>query len=164
VQPRMQQREFDMITLSKRNRNQQKDASAFKPQLTSLVDVMTILLVFLIKSFSAEGNLITPSSDLKLPDSRSKESVKLINSIKITKDNICTDDNIITSMAAVVKSDSLMIPELFRVLSMDRKYGGKSELMIESDRETPFEIVKKVMYTCSQAGKTDFTILVQHKE
>lgn len=153
-----------MITLSKRSRNEQKNASAFKPQLTSLVDVMTILLVFLIKSFSAEGNLITPSSDMKLPDSKSIEHVRLINNIKITKENICTDDHIITSMADVVKSDSLMIPELFRVLSIDKKYNGKSELMIESDRETSFEIVKKVMYTCSQAGKTDFTILVQRKE
>ncbi len=153
-----------MITLSKRSRSDQKSASTFKPQLTSLVDVMTILLVFLIKSFSAEGNLITPSSDLKLPDSRSTENVILINSIKITKDNICTDDHIITSMAAVIKSDSLMIPELFTALSIDKKYSGKSELMIESDRETPFEIVKKVMYTCSQAGKTDFTILVQRQE
>lgn len=153
-----------MITLSKRNRSDQKNPSTFKPQLTSLVDVMTILLVFLIKSFSAEGNLITPSSDLKLPDSKSTENIRLINSIKITKDNICTDDHIITSMAAVVKSDSLMIPELYRILSIEKKYSGKSELMIESDRETSFEIVKKVMYTCSQAGKTDFTILVQRKE
>jgi biopolymer transport protein ExbD len=153
-----------MITLSKRGRSELKNASAFKPQLTSLVDVMTILLVFLIKSFSAEGNLITTSSDLKLPDSRSIENIRLINSIKITRENICTDDRIITSMATVVKSDSLMIPELYRVLSIDKKYTGKSELMIESDRETPFEIVKKVMYTCSQAGKTDFTILVKRKE
>ncbi|HEX2956096.1 MAG TPA: biopolymer transporter ExbD [Chitinispirillaceae bacterium] len=152
-----------MITLSKMNRDE-KSASTFKPQLTSLVDVMTILLVFLIQSFSAEGNLITPSSDLKLPDSRSTENIRLINSIKITRESICTDDKIITSMDAVVKSDSLMIPELFRVLSMEMKYSGKSELMIESDRNTPFEIVKKVMYTCSQAGKTDFTILVQRKE
>lgn len=153
-----------MLTLSKRNKNDQKSGATFKPQLTSLVDVMTILLVFLIKSFSAEGNLVTPSSDLKLPDSRSTEQVRLINNIKITKENICTDDHIITSMATVVNSDSLMIPELYRVLSIDKKYSGKSELMIESDRETPFEIVKKVMYTCSQAGKTDFTILVQRQE
>jgi hypothetical protein len=39
----------------------------FRPQLTSLIDVMTILLVFLIKSFSVDGNLITPSDDLILP-------------------------------------------------------------------------------------------------
>jgi biopolymer transport protein ExbD len=153
-----------MITLSKRNVKNSGNASVFKPQLTSLVDVMTILLVFLIKSFSAEGNLITPASDLKLPDSRSQENVKLINSIKITRDDLCTEDKIIAKIKNIEKSDSMLISQLFSVLSNDKKYEGKNELMIESDRETPFEIIKKVMFTCSQAGKTDFTILVQREE
>lgn len=153
-----------MITVSKRNPGNGDRSSTFKPQLTSLVDVMTILLVFLIKSFSAEGNLITPSGDLKLPDSQSQECVRLINSIKITRGNLCTDEKVITEIETIEHSDSMMIPELYSVLSTDKKYSGKNELMIESDRDTPFEIIKKVMYTCSQAGKTDFTILVLREE
>ncbi|MBN1602115.1 MAG: biopolymer transporter ExbD [Chitinispirillaceae bacterium] len=153
-----------MITVSKRNPGNAERSSTFKPQLTSLVDVMTILLVFLIKSFSAEGNLITPSGDLKLPDSQSQECVRLINSIKITRGNICTDDKVIADIRNIEHSDSMMIPELYSVLSTNKKYNGKTELMIESDRDTPFEIIKKVMYTCSQAGKTDFTILVLREE
>jgi len=153
-----------MITVSKRNPGNRDNSSTFKPQLTSLVDVMTILLVFLIKSFSAEGNLITTSGDLKLPDSRSQESVRLISSIKITRGTICIDDKVITEIENIERSDSMMISELYSVLSTDKKYTGKNELMIESDRETPFEIIKKVMYTCSQAGKTDFTILALREE
>jgi len=35
-----------------------------KPQLTSLVDMLTILLVFLLKSFSVEGYLVSAATDL----------------------------------------------------------------------------------------------------
>lgn len=56
-----------------------------RPQLTSLVDVMTILLVFLIKSFSSEGSLVTPAADLVLPVSTSEETPRVRSSIEITK-------------------------------------------------------------------------------
>jgi biopolymer transport protein ExbD len=45
-----------------------------KPQLTSLIDVMTILLVFLLKSFSVEGNLISVSTDMNLAESTSRKA------------------------------------------------------------------------------------------
>ena len=31
----------------------------FKPQMTLLIDILTLLLVFLIQSFNAEGTLVT---------------------------------------------------------------------------------------------------------
>jgi biopolymer transport protein ExbD len=40
----------------------------------------------------------------------------------------------------------------------------KNEVMIQADKNIEFEIVKKVMYTCSKAGATDFTILVVNEE
>ncbi len=64
------------------------EEAIFKPQLTSLIDVMTILLVFLIKSFSVSGNLVTPSKDLVLPTSDSKKTAKNIPSSEISKTHI----------------------------------------------------------------------------
>ena len=154
-----------MITLSNL-KDVRKEPSTFKPQLTSLVDVMTILLVFLIKSFSAEGNLITPASDLSLPVSTSKIPVHPLNSIKITKEYLLAGDEIIATLSSFAQSDSLIIPQLNAWLTSS--YGQQAvpakELMIQSDKEISFEIVKKVMYTCSQAGKTDFTILAVREE
>ena len=66
----------------------EKENGSFRPQLTSLIDVMTILLVFLIKSFSVEGNLITPSADLVLPVSESKQVPTPVTTIELTKDAI----------------------------------------------------------------------------
>ena len=38
-------------------------------QLTSMMDMFTILLVFLLKTYSTHGQLINPSQDLTLPTS-----------------------------------------------------------------------------------------------
>jgi biopolymer transport protein ExbD len=152
-----------MITLSKRA-SSRKDAKQLKPQLTSLVDAMTILLVFLIKSISVEESVVTESTDLKLPSSNSKTAARTINNLKITKDKIISDDKVIAEISSIEASDSMTIPQLFFLLKNEKKFEKKNEMMIQSDKETPFNVIKKVMYTCSLAGTTDFTILVLREE
>ena len=44
--------------------------------MTSLIDMFTCLLAFLLKSFSAEGALVTPSEGLELPKSIASEKAR----------------------------------------------------------------------------------------
>jgi biopolymer transport protein ExbD len=46
--------------------------------------------------------------------------------------------------------------------SNDPATAGK--LLIQADKEVPFAIVKKVMYSCSKAGFDDFKVLVIQDE
>jgi len=138
----------------------------FRPQLTSLVDVMAIILVFLIKTFSTEGNIITPSSDLELPVSTSVKLPKPQWSIEIARDMVMSEGTFIASTKAYAKSDSLLIPELFKWLDKKRRQraDSSSQVLLQCDREVPYAIVKKVMYTCSKANFADFSILVIQEE
>lgn len=140
-----------------------KSGGTFKPQLTSLIDVMTILLVFLIKSFSVEGNLVTQSDNLALPISNSKVKPDPVTTIEISRNSIIAEGTILAEHGSFVSTDSMVIPELLTWLS-DRngKFTRKNEkeIMIQSDREIEFNIVKRVMYTCSKAGYSDFSVLV----
>ena len=141
-----------------------KNKGVFKPQLTSLIDVMTILLVFLIQSFSVDGNLITQSADLVLPLSSSQKKPRLVTTIEITKDGIISEGLIIAQNKSFSEADSLLIPNLFEYmkgkkaqLSDLQKLG---EVMIQSDKENEFSVIKKVMFTCSKAGFKEFSLLV----
>jgi biopolymer transport protein ExbD len=142
------------------------DAGTFRPQLTSLVDVMAIILVFLIKSFSTEGNIITPSSDLELPISTSMKKPEARWNIEISRTSVMSDGTLIASTGAYAKKDSLLIPELLTWLKDTRRLRGDttSQTLIQCDREVPYSIVKKVMYTCSKAQFTDFSVLVIQEE
>ncbi len=140
----------------------------FRPQLTSLIDVMTILLVFLIKSFSVEGNLITPSPDLELPISTSQKPPKPVFSLEISKSAILSEGQPIAQIDDFKNNDTLLIPMLYDWMLLQRTKGdGVSEskdVLIQSDRESEFNIVKRVMFTCSKAGFSDFSVLVIEEE
>lgn len=150
------------------SRNAFEGESTFRPQLTSLIDVMTILLVFLIKSFSVEGNLITPSPDLQLPVSTSKTPPKPTCTIEITRSALLAEGTIIASLAPIAAQDSLRIPPLYEWMLLQKAKctdtAAVHEVLIQSDRDIEFSILKKVMYTCSKAGFADFSVLVLEEE
>jgi biopolymer transport protein ExbD len=140
----------------------------FRPQLTSLIDVMTILLVFLIKSFSVEGNLITPSPDLELPISTSQKPPKPMCSLEITKTKVLSDGEFITDINQFKDNDSLLIPLLYDWMLVQKAKcedaKRANEVLIQSDRNIEFNVVKRVMFTCSKAGFSDFSVLVLEEE
>ena len=142
------------------------DTGTFRPQLTSLVDVMAIILVFLIKTFSTEGNIITPSSDLELPVSTSTKKPTPRWSIEIARNSVMSEGTFIASTGAYAKKDSLLIPELYKWLENKRRLRSDttSQALIQCDKEVPYAIVKKVMYTCSKAKFNDFSVLVIQEE
>ena len=59
--------------------------------LTSMIDMFTILVVFLLKSYSAEGQIVTVSDALTLPESRSDQRIELNLEIIVTNDAIIVD-------------------------------------------------------------------------
>lgn len=149
-----------MLSLS---RNKNMSNAVMKPQITSLIDVMTILLVFLMKSFSVEGNIITPASDLTLPLSASRTAPQPVTTIEITESAVRSGDEVIATHDSYRKNDSLFIPSLALWLSQHESF-RKNEIMLQADKHLPFDILKRVMFTCSKSGRNDFTILVQQEE
>jgi biopolymer transport protein TolR len=144
------------------------DQTTFRPQLTSLIDVMTFLLVFLIKSFSVQGDVITPSENLQLPLSITNKPPKPGTSLEITKTNILAEGKVISSLSTIDGTDSLLIKGVFQWMSLERAHFPETsqsrEVLIQADREIEYSILKRVMYSCSKAGFTDFTILAVQKE
>jgi biopolymer transport protein ExbD len=144
------------------------DQTTFRPQLTSLIDVMTFLLVFLIKSFSVQGDVITPSENLKLPLSITNKAPKPAASIEITKTNILAEGKALSSISTIDGTDALLIKGVYQWMALQRAHfpeGAQShEVLIQADREIEYSILKRVMYSCSKAGFTDFTILAIQKE
>ena len=157
-----------MSILPRNNGHQGGVGGTFRPQLTSLVDVMTILLVFLIKSFSVEGNLVTPSKDMHLPVSTSEKPPRPRCTVEITRTAVLADGQVLATLKSIARSDSLLVPTLFSWMKLQRAKCTDSlkppEVMIQCDREVEFAYVKKVMYTCSKAGFIDFSVLVLQEE
>ena len=149
-----------MSFLKAASQNEQNSSGAvFKPQLTSLVDVMVILLVFLIKSFSVEGSLIPVPESVALPLSTSETPVEQIRNIEVTNSGIVVGEKMLVTHKEYTDADSLLVKPLYGWLE-EQELTENDRIMLQSDRDIEFNIIKRVMYTCSRAGITDFKVLV----
>ncbi|MCK4754487.1 MAG: biopolymer transporter ExbD [Calditrichia bacterium] len=128
--------------------------------MNSMMDMMTIILLFLLKSYSTTGALATQSESLKLPESvRTIKPKKELN-VSIAKDVILVNEQPVM-LTADVPPNEIIIPKLESKL---REYAqmqknleievGKEfthEVIIQGDQSITYELLFRVMYTCGQS-------------
>jgi biopolymer transport protein ExbD len=152
-----------------------KKTRAIRPQITSLIDVMTILLVYLLKSFSAEGQILTLSDNLTLPESTADKKPEMHLQIKVNNRLIMVEDDVVARVDNVLASKELVIPQLNERLKQRRERTEKiaaysdntrftGKVIIQGDKRIRFQLLKRIMYTCGQQGYSDFSLAVLQKE
>jgi len=152
-----------------------RDFKGFRPQLTSLVDVMTILLIYLLRSFSSEGEIITNSKDLMLPESSADKRPELTVVLTVNNNYILAENVKVANVDDVLANDDLIIPGLHQWLDERRrttekieehseKVKFKGDITIRGDKRIRFRLLKKIMYTCGQQGFNNFSLAVLSKE
>lgn len=155
--------------------------STFKIQITSMVDMFVILLVFLLKSYSTSAVNITPSKNLTLPKSASITDPQDVLKLVVSRDGVYVDDkNIIPlengQIAAkdLDPNDAQFIPELFKELDEKAKnvkeISKRNELvefdgrvLVQADKDMPYSLLQKVMYTSMLAGYANVKLAVVSK-
>ncbi len=145
--------------------------------MNSLMDIMTILLVFLLKSYSTNPVQFKSSEDLKLPTSTAQMMPTETTAVTVTANGIMVDDEpVMTIQNAVVpesqrSSGGYLIDPLYQALQLAvehqkkiSKFNKKLEfqglITIISDREVPFSLLSQVMYTAGQAQFSKFKFAV----
>lgn len=143
--------------------------------LTSLLDMFTILLVFLLKSFSADGQMVTNSDDLTLPESSSHKDPRSAPIIAVTKEWVLLDDKPLVKVADLNADSDLLIQPLQASLQQSRSFseqlgtidtrvGFNGTVDIMGDRDASFAVIKRVMFTCGQVGFNNMLLAVYQKE
>jgi biopolymer transport protein TolR len=143
--------------------------------LTSLIDLFTILVLFLLFNMASGGEVIPSSQKIKLPQSISDTVPKATVTIIVTEDNITVEGVEVGSVSRVMSTEDLVIPDLKKELDRHaekaRKVGEatgtqvfEGKVTILGDRLLPFRLLEKVMFTCSQAEFSDISLAVIQKE
>ena len=141
-------------------------------QITSLMDMFTIILVFLLFQFSTEDQALVLEKDLKLPMSTAKaELVKTIG-ISITYNELKVEGNIIgkiekEKLVGISMEGEKIVP-LYNFLTRYRDLqdeAGRREtvIVLQAHREYHYEIIKNVMKTAGMAGYPNFRFAVIKK-
>ncbi|MFC1586647.1 biopolymer transporter ExbD, partial [Fibrobacterota bacterium] len=76
--------------------------------ITSMMDMFTIVLVFLLKNFATEGNLLTSADNLVLPVSTMSENpAEVAMNVVVDQDWVLVDDQQVMKTADAKSQDSL---------------------------------------------------------
>ena len=150
--------------------------ATFAIRLTSMIDIFTILLVFLLSNYSSEGHIISVSEDLHLPESTSLMKPKVASVISLTSEWILVDGRPIEKIKDAMAQNDLFIStlndELMKLrafsegvgeISSDLK-GFQGQIAIQGDRNITFELLKKIMLTCGSVGYNNMLLTVMQKE
>ena len=143
-----------------------KDDGGTELNVTPLVDMFTIMLIFLLLSFSAGGQLQRMADDIMMPLSQSEVMVDFHLQVAFNmKEIFINGQKIPEDPAAYLHNDELMMPNLFQILAREAdilkeeasrnplsQFSGK--IIIQADKNVPFRLLKKVMFT---ADRADFT-------
>lgn len=140
-----------------------KKNQSFTLNITSMTDMFTIMLVFLLQSFAAGEVNIEPVAGIRLPQSSTEKNpvdgVKLSISpteLKFDQKVVALIKNQNIDSASIDNNDSNFIKPLFDELQKFNKENEKlaktGKILLQADQELPYSTLRKVMYTASMAG------------
>lgn len=132
--------------------------------VTSLVDILSILLIFLLMSFSPEGALLHAAQDLELPETTSKEGISESDRVvAVTGRGISVGDRMVADLDDW--QGELLIPGLSAALGdvADTEEAGR-RMLIEGDRRIPFDLLYAVLFTSHQAGYRKLALAAYEEE
>ncbi len=142
-----------------------------KMNLTSLMDVFTILVFFLLVN-SANNEVLETPKQITLPASvveeKPRETVVIFISptdVTVQGESVVTTDEILASTSPSIAPIGERLGTLRdSVIGISTKRVSQSqEVTILADREVPFSIIKRVMSTCTQEGYLQISLAVLQK-
>jgi len=155
------------------NKNQ-----VFDIDITSLLDILTILLVFLLQSYNSSGVIINVPKEIDLPRSASESLNSFGVNIQVSKTQIWVDDKEVLNASSDTPRENVydegnrrIVPlynELVRIKEtikqseklspQAKKFSGIANLVV--DKTLKYTELKRVMYTCASAGFKEFKFVV----
>jgi len=143
-------------------------------RLTSLIDMFTIILVFLLKSYSVVELNVQVQDNLHLPSSVSRKLPMETVVLTIAKNVILIDGINVAKVGENfevigVEATDEGVPVVTQLLSRKfkaferqaqaRQETFKGELTVQCDREIPYRLLKRLIKSAGDAHFSDFKLM-----
>jgi biopolymer transport protein ExbD len=155
--------------MKRMSRNKKKIQSL---PLTSLMDVFTILVFFLL-FHSGSSEIVEAPKQITLPDSTVEAKPRETVVILVSPEDVLVQGKAVVSTTQLLDTNTGDIPEISdRLTHLERNIIGIStkaavdskEVTILADKGIPFRALKRIMSTCTSSGYGKISLAVNQKD
>lgn len=140
--------------------------------LTPMIDMFVIKVVFLLMVFSATGEILFTQKDIELPKAFASRPLERVPIIGVSRDVILFEGEKVMFTSGVSEKNypDLRLPDLTKVLKNARDafnrenpapsdrnefanwFERSKQIIIQADQGVPFEVIRMVMTTAAHEG------------
>jgi biopolymer transport protein ExbD len=139
--------------------------------LVPFIDFLMVVVIFLLMSFSASGELLAQQPSITMPKASNAENLEpapviAVDSRVVTLDGRrMADTQTLAAKAEVTRSpveqliqDLETIKRNWSVLHPNKPFD--SEVILQADQDIDFRVIKKIMFAAGQAGYANVSFAV----
>lgn len=149
-------------------RNHRRNKAAPKLNLTSLMDIFTILVFFLMVN-SSDVQVLESKKAIKLPESVAEKKPQDTLVVMVGDRDLLVQGRKLAEISDVLALEDDIIPALDKELKYQAsrkpitdeamKKKGR-DITIMGDKQVPYKLLKKIMSTCAQAEFRNISLAV----
>ncbi len=149
--------------------------------ITALMDILTVLLFFLIKSYNVSASSLTPPKDITLPKSRTEDKAEQSIVLAITKTAVLLNNDPIAQLQQGnfarrdIAGDNRTVLPIKKILDQEQKkrlaiykdegnlsFLPPGKILIQADYKLPFNVLKYLLHTAAISGYSDYQFVIQN--
>ncbi len=161
---------MSMTPRERRAERRSRNQNMVDMNLVSLIDVFTILIFFLLSSTGGVETLPSPKA-VKLPESLAQTQPRDTIVVVVSGTEIIVDGRKVANVADVIDAPDDMIEGLKaeldihasrQIIRKENETKGKT-LTIMGDKDIPYRLLRKIMYTSARANFSDVSFAVRQR-
>ena len=138
--------------------------------LIPLIDILSVMVAFLLV-YSTNVEVVQNTKGVEVPHSTAAAQPNQSVVVMITKDQLFVQGELITSVQEIQAANTPLIEPLRAALKRPMLVGDVAakdlaarEITVMGDKSLPYDILKKVMATCTDADYGKISLAVLQKE
>ena len=149
----------------------QRNRADAQLNLIPLIDILSVMVAFLLV-YSTEVEVIQNAKGIEIPQSIAQTAPKQSVVVMITRTDLFVQGELITTVADIRASTGALVEPLRAALKrpllvgreMSERDLAQREITIMADKALPYEVLKRVMATCTDADYGRISLAVIQKE
>jgi biopolymer transport protein ExbD len=141
-----------------------------KMNLTSLMDVFTILVFFLLVN-SGQSEILDAPKQVQLPESNIDSKPRETVVIYVSPEEVVVQGEPVISMQDLLATQGSIEPISARLGMLKDVVVGRStqvvaasqEVTVLADKSIPFDVIRRILSTCTSQGYTNISLAVTQK-